>query len=336
MVQDTSNLSQDTAIVIVTHDRPDSLHNLISDLHGSLLPESVRELIVIENGNHKCSSSAICSSVRLPLSVSYFIQSDPSKSKALNFAVALTRCQLIIFFDDDIRLEPNTIREYISAAERYGAGHFFGGSILADVAETPPAWLLDFLPSSARGFDLGEYEIHVDRPILVGSNWAARKTDILAADGFPEYLGPGKGYTSVGEESILQRRLLKLGLSAVYLPSARVRHRVEKGENNLQFALDRRFQFGLATMLAEQVEQGLRTSLFPPVWIVRRTIELNIKMFFKLVSGSNLHDRADIEFRLAEARGALAAMSLLRRIPLASEHRPAFRSLAPINQPNEH
>jgi GT2 family glycosyltransferase len=315
----------DVAIVVVTHNRPQGLQAVLDDLAASKEPHLIKELLVIENGDPVCGSERVYQNTKMPFPTFYFCQTSPKKSKALNFALAWTTCRLIVFLDDDVRVPPQTISAYIDAARHYGPGHHFAGPIIPDVAVQPPAWLISHLPLSARGFDLGESEVDICLPIIVGSNWAAFRTDILAADGFPEYLGPGTGYVGGGEESVMQMRLLATGSKGLYVPSAVVRHHVPAGGNSYEFALRRKYAYGRVMTFAEHVENGTPAPRFPPRWMFRRLAALYITRLLQRDRGAC----AEVNMDIAEIKGRISGYRYLKERSLVSEHQPArWRAVA--------
>ena len=318
IMPNSADSSRTAAIVVVTHNRPDGLKTLLSDLAASKAPERIRELLVIDNGDSTSGGERICQDAQLPYPIRYFHQTSPKKSRALNFGLAWTTCPFIIFFDDDVRIEPEAVSAYMEAAERYGHQHHFAGRIVADVVEPPPSWLIPYLPSSARGFDYGTTESEIPQPIIVGSNWAAFRHDILAAGGFPEYLGPGADYISAGEETVLQMRLLAAGSRGVYLPKATVHHLVPATGNTYEFALHRRHLLGRATTLAEHVESGKPAPKYPPLWMFRRLVEL----YLRRLRETEPEARIETDASLAELKGRMSGYRYLRDRSLVLEYRP--------------
>ena len=312
---------QNVAVIVVTHNRPSGLQALLEDLAQSNDAHQIKELLVIENGDPTCGSERVYHDTQMPFPARYFCQTSPKKSKALNFALAWTTCPLIIFFDDDVRVPPQTISAYIGAAQRHGPGHHFAGRIIPDIAVEPPNWLIPHLPLSARGFDLGESEVDISLPIIVGSNWAAFRPELLAADGFPEYLGPGTGYVGGGEESVMQMRLLAAGSKGIYVPSAVIRHDVPASGNSYEFALRRKYLYGRVLTLAEHVEGGISAPRFPPRWMFRRLMELYTSRPF--LGGRSA--RAAVNMEIAEIKGRMSGYRYLRERSLVSEHQPSKR-----------
>ena len=96
------------------------------------------EVVVVENGK-RAGTEEVCKKYPIGNRVRYVFVDAPGRSRALNAAIRESDADFLIFFDDDLRFPKQIIAEYISAAERYGPGHFFGGPLIADVlAPCPP------------------------------------------------------------------------------------------------------------------------------------------------------------------------------------------------------
>lgn len=315
------------AIVIVTHNRADGLRVLLDDIAASMLSPALQEIVVVENGNRDSGSAHVCAAWKSPLRLIYAFQDDPRKTTALNFAISITTAPFIIFFDDDVRLDAGTVESYVAAATRHGPQHHFGGRTLPQIEEKPPDWLEPFLPDSARGFDLGDRDRDFDKPLFIGSNWAAFRADLLAAGGFPHYLGPGTPYRVAGDETIMQARLQKQGSKGVYLATAVARHHVPRGSNDFAFACDRSRSYGLRLALSEFVENGRAAPYWPPRWLIRELVERWVRCAAARLLRKDIHARVAREIELAKTKGSLAAFRVLRKYPEIVEHRPIFRRI---------
>ena len=121
---------------------------------------------------------------------------------------------MLVFLDDDVRADVAVLESYAIAASAAGRGHFFGGPVAPEYEETPPPWLLKFLPTSTRGYDSSR----TTWEWFLGYNWAAYGDDLKRVGGFDERLGPGGICGGIGDETELQMRLRAVGLHARYSP----------------------------------------------------------------------------------------------------------------------
>ncbi|HET8650499.1 MAG TPA: glycosyltransferase [Gemmatimonadales bacterium] len=252
--------------VIATHGRAALLERTLQSLAACDDPGVPFEVLVIENGA-PAQSERICTATQYRYPLQYHFVPEPGKSGALNVALQRTAADLVIFLDDDIRLEPATLRVYVEAANRYGRGHFFGGAVAADYESPPPDWLVPHLPASVCGWDLGR-EQAPPNPEFLGANWAAFREELLAAGGFALDFGPGPGVRAVGQETEMQRRLRRAGVRGIFLPGARIWHYVPAERCTADWALDRRFRVRYASVLTRA--NGLPRFGAVPLWLWRQ------------------------------------------------------------------
>lgn len=231
------------AIVIATHRRPELLRRTLGSLADSRADE-IREVLVVENGGAH-GAKAVVGEFTDSLPLRYLFLPEGNKCRALNLALRESTAELVVFFDDDVRVADGTVETYLNAARRYGSGHYFSGPLVPELEIEPPDWLKPYLPASATGWSQGDAEVYYDRPWFIGSNWAAFHDDMLAVGGFDERIGPGSPTGAIGDESELQQRMLEAGSRGVYLPDARVRHHVPPSECSFEWARSRMHRTGL-------------------------------------------------------------------------------------------
>lgn len=298
------------AVVIATCGRPDSLERTLESLAAANRPPALTEVIVAENGGAQGAAAVVKRlSDRLP--VRHILRDEGNKSGALNAALDACTCDFVYFMDDDVRIAPEAVETYSEAAARYGPGHHFSGPLVAEWEVEPPDWLKRYLPGSARGWDEGDEEIYYDRPYFIGSNWAAFRSDVLAAGGFDERIGPGSPTGAIGDEMELQRRLLDAGGRGVYLPGARVWHDVPANRCDFPWAVGRRRLEGRTygvlgwPMLDGLAPSGVRGRLDLAV--------LDVKVWIARRLGWTDERRAWLETTRARTRGYLEGRKVRRR-----------------------
>ncbi len=234
----------DLIVNIATTGRPDLLIRTLQSLSKCHLPPSYRGTIVIENGTRAGPEAAVQSAPSW-LSVRYMHEPQGNKSAALNAALATVGDCLIFYTDDDVRFDPDVLQAYSDAAELAGPGKFFGGPMDVDYQSPPPNWLRPYLPKSATGWQWKWDPNCVNVPDFLGCNWAAFSRDLRSAGGFNPNRGPGSPTKSTGQENDMQSRLLRRGLSGVYVPNARVWHYVPDERCSPQWAIERNFRHGV-------------------------------------------------------------------------------------------
>jgi glycosyltransferase involved in cell wall biosynthesis len=255
-------------IVIPTHRRPDLLERTLASLAGCNLPPSFSQTIVIENGPPAGADRVVAAAAPC-LRIRYLYQASGNKSLALNTVLKEIDNALVVFFDDDVRIEPDTLMAYDRHARDVSAGVFYGGAMGVDYQKgPPPKWLSPFLPASLLGWSLEPDTDVVNRAVFLGCNWAAYSEDLRRCGGFNTAVGPGSPTRSTGQERDMQERLLQAGLRGRYVADAKVWHYVTAAECTPAYALQRAFRHA--------VEGGLRFEdhsphlLGIPRWLVRR------------------------------------------------------------------
>lgn len=307
----------ETAVVIATSGRPELLLRTLESVAAVRRPSFLREILVVENGGQPRAREA-SESFSAELPIRYSFVPEKGKSRALNHALGRTRAELIVFHDDDVRVEEGTLAAYARTAATYGRGHFFGGPLEVDYEEPPAEWLKAYLPSSVTGWKLAGREQYYDSPDFLGANWAAFREDISAAGGFAAHLGPTPEYRALGEERELQSRMLGLGSRGVYVPGAKVWHYVPEERCTVKWALKRRYQQTLTKTLRD-AEDDHPTILGVPRWLWRECAEDVLKVLkvrLRRVSG---HRRFVHEMKLAHSWGRAMGHRIRSRGRLPSQ-----------------
>ena len=144
-------MAQNLVVVIPTAGRQALLHRTLASLAECRKPAIYRETIVIENGP-KGEAENIVRGFDATLHTHYMYVSRGNKSYAINKVLEFLEDCLIFFTDDDVRIDPNTLCAYATAAEGHQSGYFYGGPLAVDYESKPPVWLIQYLPNSARGW----------------------------------------------------------------------------------------------------------------------------------------------------------------------------------------
>lgn len=179
-------------VVIPTHGRPTLLGRTIDSILACDAPPARQvQLIVVENGP-KSDAEQVVAPKASWLTPEYRHVATASKSAALNSVLhELDEC-LMIFFDDDIRVEPTILQEHSVAACVSSSGGFFGGGM--PVHEEPPSeWLLNYLTFSARGWHSdAAFDAGLGGGLaFLGCSWSSLASDLRAVGGSDRRFGPG-------------------------------------------------------------------------------------------------------------------------------------------------
>lgn len=253
------------AIVIPTYNRNDLLKRLLQSIVDAIRPETLVGIWVVENGV-KSGSDGVVDAFKDKLNVYYLYEDLAGPSFARNKGIIDSNADFLILFDDDIRIDINTLIAYENAFLKYGEDFFYGGPLHIDYEFKPEDWLLKYLPWSAQGGDLGDVEKLVSEPLFLGANFAISRKLFDKCGKFDSHCPVGQTGL-LGEETRLQQRFLESGAKGIYLPNAVVWHYVPSERCSEEWALDRQFRHGLTyAALFKNENTKVRYFFKIPLW----------------------------------------------------------------------
>ncbi len=286
-------------VLIATAARPELLTRTLDSLASCALPDTFREVIVVENGGRRGVEEAVANASP-SLRARYMFREEPGKCGALNAGLATLDPGLVVFLDDDVRLAPETLTAYTQAAAAQPRA-YYGGPCAVDYETPPPSYLIKYLPFSARGWE-PEGTYGADRPMhFLGFNWAAHAEDVRAAGGFPEHVGPGQ-VVRVGDEDFVQDALLQRGLAWEYVPAARVWHWVPRERSDARWLIERGYHNGRSR--ASLTPSGGVGVFGCPWWVWRRWVTSQLRSAATRLVGSE-QGRFRAAYGLSINRGLL-------------------------------
>ncbi|MDA3843614.1 MAG: glycosyltransferase [Candidatus Kapabacteria bacterium] len=290
-------------VLIATCGRPELLKRTLDSLSDVIKPDCYTRTIIIENGSKK-GIDELTESYKEKLNISYMFSEQANKSNALNVAMKEISNTAIFFSDDDIIFDKNILTEYAEAIKDIDSGIFCGGSFDVDYEVEPSDFLKKYMPLSAVGSSWPDDMSEVNRPIFLGCNWLAFADDIKHAGGFDLNFGPGAATNSTGQETNMQRRLLRKGIKGRFVPGAKVKHFVPAESCTPEWAIKRIHRVGINYGLSNQFSKyelsimRLKTIISP---IYRRIPFISDETKFK------------IDYYGSFYRGQLQGRKLLRK-----------------------
>ena len=217
----------DATVAICTWNRAELLSEALETLCAVRIPVGIRwECIVVNNACTDRTDKVLASfAERLPLRRLY--EPVAGLARARNCAAREARGELLLFIDDDIRVEFEWLAAYLGAMVRWPTAKYFGGIIEPLFSREPP----DFVTYNPETFEgiLGMRNLGaVERPFRdgegpYGGNMALRRS-VFEQWTFDERLGHRHADRIAGEETQLFDNLMKNGQSGVWIPDARVKH----------------------------------------------------------------------------------------------------------------
>jgi GT2 family glycosyltransferase len=207
----------ETSIIIPTYHRKKSLLRLLQSLKNQIGKNS--EVIVVEQGdNNGGVFKKIAKEYSIPLTC--FFQELISTSKAKNKGATLSRGKYLIFYDDDVTLQDNAMKNIIKNFSDKTVGGVAGR--VSDLNKKTESKRTDVGKISIFGFfsDGFSSKIRQDVDTVIGCNAAWRRNVFEKVGGFDEQFTGN----AMREESDLSLRVKKLGYRIVFDPSAAVIH----------------------------------------------------------------------------------------------------------------
>lgn len=240
---------QSVAVVICTRNRCESLRRALESLVGCDVPNGARfKVCVIDNASTD-STRAVVEEFREPLAPIYFREEAVGLSNARNRALReLERFELILFTDDDVRVDPRWLTGFLDAARCHPAASYFGGKVLPSFPGGKPSWLkdegLDLIDGLFVRYDPGG----ATRPIAgteilpIGASMGFRRNRLGPTDLFDTELGVSGKRLDRGEDTEFLSRLRARGEVGVYVADAVAFHAVDPKRMKWSYA----FRYGVA------------------------------------------------------------------------------------------
>ena len=300
-------------IVIPTTGNAEMLERLLQPWAASSFCWDGIEIVVAQNGDgESCEKELAAYKKSLPIRYVHF--APPCKNHALNQVVEEDPDVLIIFYDDDVRVDVSAIEQYIQAGKKYGEGHYFGGPVEPEYSGRLDMMLWPFVPTCTKGLYLDRKdEAVLDHQFFLGHNWAAFAKDIIKCGGFDERLGPGKiTHAPVGDECKIQEAMSAGGCKAVFLPSCKARHYVDTDQVTLEWSRFRAFNRGF-------IESLFQTKITSRFYTFLRSVAPSFSLFLLKILCKAIRkqltntERYSLIHRISYTQGKLAGLKANRK-----------------------
>lgn len=251
-------MSKSVAItfIICTYNRADYLDDTLSSLTGAEPPISPVEILVVDNNSedHTPGVADRYKKMDLPAIVVRRVQEEnQGLSFARNRGIKEASAPVIVFVDDDVRVEKYYINAWLQFFRDYQGVQAAGGKIHVQFDDPRPGWMSRFLLPLLGHHDHGNSVKLYRRPDYpFGGNMAFRKDLFNQFDPFDTELGRIGKELKASEEKELFQRLKKYGVEVHYVPKAKLFHRVNASRLTTEYI--RRQALGLGQSLALQLK----------------------------------------------------------------------------------
>ena len=293
------------SLIIPTHNRSERLIAALESVIRQDLPAADWECVVVSNNSTDDTVARFGDfAARYPgLNLRLVTEDGPGVSYARNRGIAETSAPLLVFIDDDERINPGFLRAYADFFDAHPDAVVAGGRIIAEYVTGRPAWLSKYTEMPiANPMDFGERV----RPFPAGrvpggGNMAFRRAGLAGYGGFDPTLGRVNGELIGGEENDFFERLLLGGETIWYVPGAVMWHIIPPAKLTGAYFRRLSYNVGVSQRLRAEIHRRLpktfvleiakwaATLVFcctmPPRksrWLLRMRLEISRGLFTKI------------------------------------------------------
>ena len=286
------------SLIIPTHNRSERLIAALESVIRQDLPAADWECVVVSNNSTDDTVARFGDfAARYPgLNLRLVTEDGPGVSYARNRGIAETSAPLLVFIDDDERINPGFLRAYADFFDAHPDAVVAGGRIIAEYVTGRPAWLSKYTEMPiANPMDFGD----AVRPFPAGrvpggGNMAFRRSAALRYGGFDPSLGRVGRMLIGGEENDFFERLMRGGETCWYVPGAVMWHIIPPEKLTESYfrrlcynvGVSQRLRAGMyrrypKTLLFESLKWGatlLRSLTMAPrksLWLIRMRYEIS-------------------------------------------------------------
>jgi hypothetical protein len=179
------------SVVMATWNNARRLRVTLEALTACSVPAGIRWELVLVANNCDDDTAVVARSFGDRLPIVYLEESRQGLSHARNTGVRAARGSLIVFTDDDVTPCPEWMTVYWRAYTERPEGYYFGGRLIPEFEDAPPApELAPFASLPVTGLDCGrEPRVLREDERFLGANWACPGDALRRVGEFDPRLG---------------------------------------------------------------------------------------------------------------------------------------------------
>ena len=317
----------EVAVLIATFNRAALLRDTLQVLAASHVNAARRwEVVVIDNNSTDATPSVVASmQPGFPVRLSYLKEVRQGRSAALNAGISATTAPLLLFTDDDVRVDAGWLEA--GARALTGGADYVGGPVAPRWEAPPPPWL-DLNRSDLWGtlaiLDYGDepFDFAERQRVPLGANMGLCRSLIERVGAFRVDLGRTSSRRLLGQEvPELLSRARAAGLRGRYVPAMRVEHHVPAARLTRDYFrrwwMGKGYSKALIEAMQPVTELGLDLRGVPHVGAIPRFMVTDalrdLRSYARAALTQRRFDQVRHEMRLAYFIGFVRARGVWRR-----------------------
>lgn len=260
---------------MATRNCADILEGVLDSYTRLAAPPDGWQVVIVDNGSTDSTPEVVRRFAdRLP--VTYVLEPQAGKSRAVNAGLRRVTGDLILFTDDDILPPAGWLRQYSAAAASQPDYNVFGGPAVPKWPFEPPPWAVR--DNTVKNWCFANADPNDStgpfNGLLIGGNFAVRTSAQAQIGGFNPDVGPAPGAYTMGNETDFIERLRRAGHKAWWIQAAAVEHIVRPEQITKNWMLRRatlagrgEYRLGVTSEGPPRLIAGL------PQWVIRTSVE---------------------------------------------------------------
>lgn len=232
------------SVIVCTYNRSGLLRMTLDALAAQQVSTDISWEVIVVDNNSRDDTRDVVDNARLAFPrLRYEFQGQQGLSHARNLGIERARGVYLLFTDDDVCPEPDWLETIVLAMQEEDCDAC-GGYIAPIWERSPPPWLTErFYGFLALKTDKDkQYDVHALAEAPFGANMAFRRDVFDRIGNFDTKRGRIGNVLASGEEWDLFDRMLAKGMRIIFVPEARVHHRVEAYRTYRRYFIRWRFQ----------------------------------------------------------------------------------------------